>query len=267
MSIVGEGSGNVAYERPGGLIVRKSKEADLEKRARLVRHEAALLDVVSSCRPPDTPQPIDVDERAGAITYRKIGGTPLLEVAVFSASTVIEALAPFLSRLHAITVERVRDLVEVEEDTVEHWHEYARRKYPNVEGDIPSGYRPAITRFLDSPPPTMHSVGRLCHNDLGVEHILVEADAGRVTGIIDWSDAAITDPARDFALILRDLGPATLDSVLERYATSEDKAEICARAAYYARCSAFDDIEYGLGTGRRQYTDKGLATLRWLFPG
>jgi aminoglycoside phosphotransferase (APT) family kinase protein len=37
----------------------------------------------------------------------------------------------------------------------------------------------------------------VAHADLGAEHIL-ELD-GTLTGIIDWSDAAITDPALDLA--------------------------------------------------------------------
>jgi aminoglycoside phosphotransferase (APT) family kinase protein len=34
------------------------------------------------------------------------------------------------------------------------------------------------------------------------------------TGIIDWSDAALADPAYDFGLLCRDLGAAALDLAL-----------------------------------------------------
>ncbi len=56
--------------------------------------------------------------------------------------------------------------------------------------------------------------------------MLVDPDTWEVTGIIDWSDAAIVDPAYDFGLLYRDLGPR-------------------------AR--------------RRAYVDKSLAALEWLF--
>jgi hypothetical protein len=39
-----------------------------------------------------------------------------------------------------------------------------------------------------------------------LEHVLVDVEANAVTGIIDWTDAAIADPARDLALIYRDFG-------------------------------------------------------------
>ena len=38
------------------------------------------------------------------------------------------------------------------------------------------------------------------------------------------------------------------------------------RAAFYPRCSLFEDLAYGLQTGRTQYVDKSLAALAWLFP-
>jgi aminoglycoside phosphotransferase (APT) family kinase protein len=39
------------------------------------------------------------------------------------------------------------------------------------------------------------------HNDLGIEHVLIDPGTWTVTGIIDWSDAAIVDPAIDFGLL------------------------------------------------------------------
>jgi hypothetical protein len=38
------------------------------------------------------------------------------------------------------------------------------------------------------------------------------------------------------------------------------------RAHFYARCSVFEDLAYGLQTGRDTYVDKSLAALAWLFP-
>ncbi len=48
----------------------------------------------------------------------------------------------------------------------------------------------------------------------GIEHVLVEPGTATVTGIIDWSDAAMVDPAYDVGLLYRDLGPVALDALL-----------------------------------------------------
>ena len=91
------------------------------------------------------------------------------------------------------------------------------------------------------------------HNDLGIEHVLVDPDTGAVTGIIDWTDAAIVDPAYDFGLIFRDLG------------ILRGGAELHERAVFYARCKVFEDLRYGLSTGLTSYTRKCLGSLPWLF--
>jgi hypothetical protein len=88
-----------------------------------------------------------------------------------------------------------------------------------------------------------------------------------VTGVIDWSDAAIVDPAYDFGLLYRDLGPAAVRLALHSYRTNTDEVEaIGARAAFYARCSVLEDIVYGIETGHDKYLDKSLAALNWLYP-
>jgi hypothetical protein len=106
------------------------------------------------------------------------------------------------------------------------------------------------------------------HNDLGIEHVLVDPDTGMVTGVIDWSDAAIVDPAIDVGLLYRDLGPAAARAALGSYRTEvNDLATLEERAVFYARCRVFEDLAYGLQMGRRSYVDKSLATMAWAVPG
>ena len=97
------------------------------------------------------------------------------------------------------------------------------------------------------------------HNDLCIEHVLVAPGTDKPTGIIDWSDAALCDPARDFGLILRDLGPAAFDAALPAGESLRDRAQ------FYARCSLLEDLHYGLETNRAPYVDKSLAALDWVF--
>ena len=104
------------------------------------------------------------------------------------------------------------------------------------------------------------------HNDLGIEHVLVATATGEITGVIDWSDAALTDAAYDFGLLHRDLGPAALATALTAYRAG-DTAALRERAAFYARCSLLEDLAFGSRTGLSAYTGKSLAALPWLFPG
>jgi aminoglycoside phosphotransferase (APT) family kinase protein len=106
------------------------------------------------------------------------------------------------------------------------------------------------------------------HNDLGIEHVLVEPGSGAITGIIDWSDAAMVDPAYDVGLLYRDLGPLALDALLRSglgAGAGESEGAMRERAVFCARCSLLEDLAYGLDTGRPEYVDKSLAALSWLF--
>jgi aminoglycoside phosphotransferase (APT) family kinase protein len=93
----------------------------------------------------------------------------------------------------------------------------------------------------------------------------MDSATGAITGVIDWSDAALTDPAYDFGLLYRDLGPGALHLALNTYQV-DDTAAIRQRAAFYARSSLFEDLAYGVQSGLSAYTDKSLAALDWLFP-
>jgi hypothetical protein len=47
--------------------------------------------------------------------------------------------------------------------------------------------------------PPLRADACVMHNDIGAEHVLLDAATGRVTGLIDFADLAVGDPAGDFA--------------------------------------------------------------------
>jgi aminoglycoside phosphotransferase (APT) family kinase protein len=119
---------------------------------------------------------------------------------------------------------------------------------------------------LDAAPPNDGCVPTFSHNDLGIEHVLIDPATWTVTGIIDWSDAAVVDPACDFGLLHRDLGPAAARAAIRSCRTdAHDLAALSERAVFYARCSVFEDLAHGIETGQGKYVDKSLAAMEWLF--
>lgn len=72
---------------------------------------------------------------------------------------------------------------------------------------------------------------------------------------------------RRSGLVYRDLGPAAARVAIRSYRTeANDIAALRQRAVFYARCSVFEDLAYGIETGRDKYVDKSLAAMEWLFP-
>ena len=57
----------------------------------------------------------------------------------------------------------------------------------------------------------------LTHGDLHAGHILIDAQA-QVTGFIDWTEAAVADPARDFVAHYRTFGEDALNQLILAYA-------------------------------------------------
>jgi aminoglycoside phosphotransferase (APT) family kinase protein len=101
----------------------------------------------------------------------------------------------------------------------------------------------------------------VAHADLGAEHILEHR--GTLTGIIDWSDAAITDPALDFARVYRDFGPGVLKEAIEAYGALP---AAMARIEFFARCAALEDLAFGINSGRHEYAANAQRSFAWLFP-
>jgi aminoglycoside phosphotransferase (APT) family kinase protein len=264
---LGEGLDNLVYEVNGELIVRMSKQPDP---ARLDR-EARLLAAVAGVSPLPVPEPAFTDPERGWIAYFTLPGVPLLDLPrqqrQAHGTPVAAALGELLTALHAVPVDQLADLVDTDDHPLAEWRREAAQTYPTVAGQIPAAHRRSVEAFLDAPPPGGGYAARFSHNDLGIEHVLVDPVTWTVTGIIDWSDAAIADPAYDFGLLYRDLGPAAARVAVGSYRTgANDVAAIRERAGFYARCSVFEDLAYGIETGRDAYVEKSLAAMEWLFP-
>lgn len=258
---LGEGLDNAAHEVNGDLIVRTSKEADAVLRAERTRREADLLTAVAELSALPVPEPLFADPEAGVIAYRKLRGAPLMEKPAVDTAPLAPVLGRFLDRLHRAPTEEVEHLVERDFYPLKAWLEDAREDYGETSERLPAEARRRIEDFLGRTPPAEAHVRGFCHNDLGAEHVLVDAEANTVTGIIDWTDAAITDPARDLALVYRDLGPEVYKLALAHYEGPFDASDR-ERAVFYARCKLIEDLAYGLGTpGAERYARAALSHI------
>jgi aminoglycoside phosphotransferase (APT) family kinase protein len=258
---LGAGWDNVVHEVNGELLVRFSRDTDPGRRAATTRREVELLAAVAELSTLPVPEVVFADPEAGALAYHKLPGTSLFDQPVGDLAPVATALGGFVSGLQRAPLERMERLVAIDREPMDAWLAEATDSYQQVAERLPAEARGRVEAFLaESPPPASPALA-FCHNDLGSEHVLVEA--GKVSGVIDWTDAAITDPVADLALVYRDLGPDAFDLTVAHYdAFGERDRE---RAVFYARCALLEDLAYGFRTGQRRYSDAGLAHLDWTF--
>ncbi|WP_116952702.1 phosphotransferase family protein [Jiangella endophytica] len=259
---LGAGLDNVAYEAGGELVLRRSRDDDPGVRLAAARHEAALLTAVAAVSSLPVPEPVFVDEPTGILAYRRLTGAPLLFRPVADPAALAEPLARFLTGLHADADGTLSALVETDGAPGEQWLADAAESYETAAEVIAPADRTRVETFLAAPPPGPARRLTFCHNDLGAEHVL--ADGAAITGVIDWTDAAIADPAVDLGRLYRDLGPDVVERIAGSYDGDAD-AVAPERVVFYARCALLEDIAYGVESGAAEYARLGLAHLDHTF--
>ncbi len=228
----------------GDLVVRV---ADPGARAQVTR-EAELLRLVAAHVSVPVPVPRFADPVHGVLGYPLLPGRPLLGRAAPAGAGA--RLGRVLRELHGIPRAEIGDRAPVDPAEPDAW-------LTDLPGPAP------LLRILRATRPRPAGELVLAHADLGAEHLL--ESGGELTGIIDWADAAVTDPALDLARPYRDFGPAFLDDVLLAYGS--DTPELRQRVTFFARCAALEDLAYGRESGREAYRRAAERSSAWLFPG
>ncbi|MCP2329474.1 aminoglycoside phosphotransferase (APT) family kinase protein [Hamadaea flava] len=246
---LGSGLDHHAYAVNDDLVARVAAGPDA---ADDVRREAAILAVVPEYAQLPVPEPVLIRPEHGLLVYRRIPGHPLLTHTGRDGYAAV--LGAFLAQLQTAPTERLGDLAGVDDTPPAAWLAETR----DLAEHLPDGVRRRIAGFLADDPPEPAELLVFTHNDLGVEHVLVEG--ATITGIIDWSDCAVADPATDLGRLARDLGVHTLDAL--RPGLDEQTRE---RAVFYARCTALEDLAYGLESGRDDYLRNARRAVDELF--
>lgn len=132
------------------------------------------------------------------------------------APLFVETLGAAIAALHAIP----RDVAiasGIASSTVANVRQKLRTDLDRVNGEfeVPVAKRDDWRAWLtdDSYWPLETTV---VHGDLYAGHVMVDSD-GRVTGMIDWTEARLGDPAIDFIGHIRGFGLDALPSLIEAY--------------------------------------------------
>jgi aminoglycoside 2''-phosphotransferase len=104
----------------------------------------------------------------------------------------------------------------------------------------------------------------LVHRDLVPEHVLFNPATGHLTGVIDWGDAGIDDPAVDFAGVRRQLGAEFAQQMLATYRPALD-ATALRRMDFYAGMEPFHEIHFAQTHGDAAHLARGIELARRQF--
>jgi aminoglycoside phosphotransferase (APT) family kinase protein len=159
--------------------------------------EAVLLPAVASALPLEVPRPVVLDRDPLRLRHVLVEGEPVDAASLTEADG--EVFAAFVSALHATPLPIAADAgcPSAADDHVDRDAQvdrFRRVVLPLLPLDLVGPGEGLLERVA--------TVGEqvLCHGDLVSEHVL--ARGGRLTGVIDWGDARVTDPAVDLAWAL-----------------------------------------------------------------
>lgn len=100
----------------------------------------------------------------------------------------------------------------------------------------------------------------LLHADVSPGHVLINVARAEITGVIDWGDAGIGDPARDFIFLYEDWGTDFLHLALQAYA-HEDAERMLARVHLLYLANQLDWTLRAGEAGRSRELENGITAL------
>lgn len=250
---LGEGWDNQSYVINERWVFRFPKRREYDA---LIATEAAALTDLAPSLPVPAPLPTFMGEPCEQFPYRFWGysmlhGTPACDFNFDTTccDTIVRQYAETFSVVHAFDVPEAKRLgvrpVSSDESVSAHY-KYALNSHENDRyalGSLPDPVRRGCVAFLegDSPLPDGYAGPPcFCHGDLLPEHVLIDGDPPQISGIIDWADMLIGDPAMDFVGLWLMLGDAAVREALDLYRLPVD-AGMLDRIRVRGRCCALGE--------------------------
>ena len=250
VTFLGAGVDSEAYLVDGSWVFRFPKR---EAVARALRREVALLPKLAGRLPVATPQFAYLGHQTtnGLLFagYRLIPGEPLTPdlfaaLPVHHQDGVLATLAAFLDGVHTFPVAEAA-ACGVETLSVRAWVEAAwsvgrTAVLPLLDADDRLALAASIERFLEDEQ-NVATMPCLLYADFAPEHILYDAAANAITGIIDWGDLSIGDPDFDLLYLYQDYGPNLVRRLLA-YLPHPEPARLMNKLRVFNACDHLNTI-------------------------
>jgi macrolide phosphotransferase len=243
-------------------IVRSPRNAAAGAR---LEAEGRLLAVLAERLPYAVPRvagSAPLPEGGRAVVHGRLGGRPVDPAVLIPKAPVSVALGRAIAALHDVPEELLEDVGL----PVYGADEYRRRRLAEVDRAAASGHVPAT--LLGRWERALEEVGAwrfvpcVVHGDLAPENVLVDGD--EVTGVLEWAETRIADPADDFAWLVSACPPLSVRSVVEAYAEARGTPpdpDLTRRARLAAELAVARWLLHGVSTGSPAIVDDAVAML------
>lgn len=227
---LGEGDYCRCYLVNSQYVFRFAKHADASAAMAI---ERCLLPLLWHHLALAVPQPEFAGRSAatglGLMGYQVLPGEPLERhvldhLPATSQAWLIFQIAEFMRQLHALPLSLINHCGVRTLHPSTHLTNVMERArievWPHLSDQVRQYHEGLLIAYLGEA--RLHTYRpALLHGDLSPGHFLADTAQARLTGVIDFGDACIGDPAWDFVYVYEDYGPATLKAVLAHYAPGQ----------------------------------------------
>jgi aminoglycoside 2''-phosphotransferase len=247
-----------------------------EEGAKLIQREIDILNFLKSYISVPIPKPlfISLTEDLPFVGYEKIPGVSLSRIYsqtnISYKRKIAEQVASFLNALHSKTLSiKFTELFQILEplrgDTYnQYWSNRLEKLRQVVFSELRTFEQNWLERIFSdfvSNDKNFHFSPNLIHGDFDTSNILVNRDIRipEITGIIDFEESSIYDPACD--LLFFDEGDEFLNTLLLNYDYSDDPSLLSRMKFLYCR-TCVEYLEFGIDHNRMGMIEVGKQILK-----
>ncbi len=231
----------------GDWVERTPRRREVAAR---LRREVDVMTWLAPQLPLPVPQPQVVSDDPLRVRHRLITGDPCPG----RSGRQGEQLGSLLAALHAVPVRPALEHGVPPADETAKARQQDRSDFAGmVVPRLPVDLRAAALRLLVRLTQADYAVA-LVHGDIGRDHVRVAA--GDVAGVIDWTDACLSDPALDLAWALHGTSSEFAAGVRATYPMSD---QLAARARDWHLLGPWYEVRFGLQQEIPAYVESGLA--------
>lgn len=176
---------------------------------------------------------------------------------------IAEQLGQFLASIHSFPVEEVKEICIQEENILKSWTDrfenIKKIVFPHLNSNEQDWTTYIFTDFFQLI--TEHPVHTVVtHSDIAPEHIIVNSDDQTLSGVIDFGDINITDPAYDFTF-LNKYGKDFLEETYKSYTLPRD-SYFEKRRQFYENRLVVTNLEHSVKVGEKYWIEKHKKELK-----
>lgn len=240
-----------------------------EKGSQLIKNEIDILNLLRTFLTFKIPKPLhfSLNTENPFMVYEKIPGVSLSkcfnELNKTQKQKIANQIAHFLSELHSLRLDESSELKPLStKEYRDYWmkinREMKKDVFPKLNSKQKNWLDKVFSDFLEDNQ-NFKFTPCVIHGDFDTSNILVDPKSYNITGIIDFEESSIFDPAADF--LFYDEGKIFLKHILDNYKGIKEEYFFNRMKFLYCRtCVPY--FQFGLKYNRMDIYSEGMRKLK-----